>query len=149
MSKAFVGTVAAILSSVAVGVVLVVLIGADPGEVAREFGRGTVGSWYGVGQLLFRTTSLVFAGLAVVLPYRAGLFNVGAEGQIYVGSLAAACAGLALPGLPAWAAVPVCVLAAAGGGADLSNVRIKFQQYDNYPASSDGREIDNIKIKAI
>jgi hypothetical protein len=40
-------------------------------------------------------------------------------------------------------------LSAAGGGADLSDVRIKFQQYDNYSASTDGREIDNIKIQAI
>jgi len=35
----------------------------------------------------------------------------------------------------------------AASSSDLSNVRIKFQQYDNYPASSDGREFDNIKIK--
>jgi hypothetical protein len=37
----------------------------------------------------------------------------------------------------------------AAGSTDLSNVRIKFQQYDNYPVYSDGREIDNIKIQAI
>jgi len=35
---------------------------------------------------------------------------------------------------------------AAAGSSDLSDVRIKFQQYDNYPAASDGRELDNIRI---
>jgi ABC-type uncharacterized transport system permease subunit len=103
--------------ALAVGFVLVLVVGADPLQVARAFASGTAGSWYGLGQLLFRTTSLVFAGLAVALPYRAGLFNVGAEGQIYVGSFAAACAGLFLPALPAVPTVLLCVLAAAAAGA--------------------------------
>ena len=90
MSKTFLATVAAAGLAIAVGLVLVLLVGANPWQVVRAFAGGTGGSWYGVGQLLFRTTSLILAGLAVVLPYRAGLFNVGAEGQIYVGSLAAA-----------------------------------------------------------
>ncbi len=117
MSRTFVGTIAAGLFSLVVGLALVLLVGADPLQVISAFARGTAGSWYGVGQLLFRTTSLVFAGLAVLLPYRAGLFNVGAEGQIYVGSFAAACTGLFLPVLPAVPTVLLCVLAAAAAGA--------------------------------
>jgi hypothetical protein len=37
----------------------------------------------------------------------------------------------------------------AAGSTNLSDVRIKFQQYDNFPASSDGREFDNIRITAL
>jgi ABC-type uncharacterized transport system permease subunit len=117
VSRAFVGTAAAGIAAIAVGLVLVLAIGADPAAVVRAFATGTAGSWYGFGQLLFRTTSLILAGLAVVLPYRAGLFNVGAEGQIYAGSFAAACVGLFLPELPAAPTALLCVLAAAAAGA--------------------------------
>ncbi len=117
MSKTFLATLAAAGLAIVVGLVLVVLVGANPWQVIGAFAGGTAGSWYGVGQLLFRTTSLILAGLAVVLPYRAGLFNVGAEGQIYVGSLAAAWTGLVLPPLPGGVALVACVLAAAAGGA--------------------------------
>jgi ABC-type uncharacterized transport system permease subunit len=116
-ARGLLGTLGAAAFSLAVGLVLVALVGADPAQVVREFARGTTVSWYGIGQLLFRTTSLILAGLAVVLPYRAGLFNIGGEGQIYVGSFAAACVGLFLPGLPWPVLVPLSILAAALGGA--------------------------------
>ena len=48
-----------------------------------------LGTGYGVGQTLFKCTPLLFAGLSVALAFRAGLFNVGAEGQMYLGGFAA------------------------------------------------------------
>ena len=58
-------------------------------------------------------TPLVFTGLAVAVPFHAGLFNVGAEGQAVVGAFAAGLVGAALPaGTPAPLAVPACLLAA-------------------------------------
>jgi simple sugar transport system permease protein len=47
--------------------------------------RASLGTGYGLGQTLFRATPLVFTGLAVALGFRAGLFNIGAEGQLYLG----------------------------------------------------------------
>jgi simple sugar transport system permease protein len=60
---------------------------------------------------------LLLAGLAVVLPLRAGLFNIGAEGQIYLGALFATLAALYLPAMPGWLHIIVCSLAGMIGGA--------------------------------
>ena len=67
---------------------------------------------------LVATTPYIFAGLGVALGFRAGVFNIGAEGQIFVGAIGAAWAGYALVGLPAIIHVPVALLAGAlAGGA--------------------------------
>ena len=79
--------------------------------------QGALGSSQGLAETLVQTTSLLLAGLGVALAFRAGLFNIGAEGQLIVGALCTAVAGAVLK-LPALAEVPLCFLAgAAGGGA--------------------------------
>jgi simple sugar transport system permease protein len=75
-----------------------------------------LGTGYGIGQTLFKCTPLLFAGLSVALAFRAGLFNVGAEGQMYLGGFAAALVG-AYVKLPAPALLPLALLAAAVAGA--------------------------------
>jgi len=80
-----------------------------------------VGSWgtsYGLGQVLFKTVPLLLAGIAVDVGLRAGLFNIGAEGQIAVGSLAGTVVAIALPeSLPWLVALPVTLIVAAAAGA--------------------------------
>lgn len=66
---------------------------------------------------LVTTTPLIFAGLAVALGFRVGLFNIGAEGQLFVGATLAALAGYAITGLPAVVHIPLAFLAGALGGA--------------------------------
>ena len=78
--------------------------------------RESLGTGYGIGQTLFKATPLVFTGLAVAFGFRTGLFNIGAEGQLYLGGFAAALVGAALAGLPAIALLPLCLLAAAAAG---------------------------------
>lgn len=78
------------------------------------------GSLGGVGQLsetLVAATPLIATGLGVAIPLRAGLFNIGAEGQVIAGGLGAGIAGFALSGLPMLIHLPLAVLAgiAAGG----------------------------------
>src|SRR3954464_9318346 len=74
---------------------------------------GTWGTPYGIGQVLFKATPLVYTGLAFEVAFRAGLFNIGAEGQLALGSLAAGWVGATLPvGTPWIVAVPLCVAAA-------------------------------------
>lgn len=71
---------------------------------------GSVGTPYGVGQVLFKATPLIFTGLAFEVAFRAGLFNIGAEGQLAAGSLAVGWVGARLPlGTPWFVAVPVCL----------------------------------------
>lgn len=94
------------------------LYGQSPLEVFRLLFVGTWGSVYGIGQVLFKTTPLLCTGLSVALALRAGLFNVGAEGQILVGALATALCGAALPaGTPtllAWLLPMLCGFLAGG-----------------------------------
>jgi len=109
--------VVAILIALVVGDVLILAVGQSPAAVYRLLLEGTWGNAYGFGQVLYKATALTFTGLAVALALRAGLFNIGAEGQLAAGGFAAAMLGLALPAAtPALLAIPLCVAAAAAGG---------------------------------
>ena len=110
--------VLAVLGALAIGGALAAGLGRDPIEVYARLGEAVFGSSYGFGQVLFKATTLIGTGLAVAVAFRAGLFNIGAEGQMYLGGLAAAAVALALPaGTPAVVAVPIVLCAAALTGA--------------------------------
>ncbi|MFN8518846.1 MAG: ABC transporter permease [Chloroflexota bacterium] len=78
---------------------------------------GSVGSWNAIVQTLVEATPLVLAGLAVGLGFKAGLFNIGAQGQFLLGALAAAVVGGWLADEPIWLAAPLAVLAGIAAGA--------------------------------
>jgi len=98
--------------------VLVWLYGESPWAMSRELFVGTWGTPYGAGQVLFKATPLFFTGLAVHVALRAGLFNVGVEGQLAVASLAVGALGAHLPlhvhAVVAW---PLLFAVAMGSGA--------------------------------
>jgi simple sugar transport system permease protein len=97
---------------------LVWLYGASPAAMGALLFEGTWGTSYGAGQVLFKATPLLFTGLAVDLALRAGLFNIGAEGQVAVASLTAGLVGSHLPpGLPMIVALPTTLVLAMAAGA--------------------------------
>jgi len=107
----------AVLCAFAVGALVVALIGDSPVETYRLL-LGSAFSWPdGIGYTLFFATPLIFTGLAVAVALRGGLLNIGAEGQLYVASFATAWVGITFANLPAVVLVPLCCLAAIGGGA--------------------------------
>ena len=109
--------VAAVVLALAAGGVLIAAVGQSPLEVYSLLVREAFGTGYGFGQTLFKATPLVFSGLSVALAFRAGLFNVGVEGQMYLGGFAAGLVG-AYVHLPAVLLLPAALLAAAlAGGA--------------------------------
>lgn len=125
----------ALLVALVVGDILILIVGQSPGEVYRLMLGGTWANWYGFGQVLYKATTLICTGLAVAIGLRAGLFNIGAEGQLAAGGFAAAVVGLVLPqGLPGILAVPLCILAAllAGGavGAVPGVMKAKFGAHE-------------------
>lgn len=61
--------------------------GENPFNVYAVLFQGSFGSWNGFSYTLFYATPLLFAGLAVAIPYRVGLFNIGGEGQLYAGAI--------------------------------------------------------------
>lgn len=106
----------AVVAALAAGAVFIAAIGEKPLEIYALLASQAFGTGYGLGQTLFRATPLLFTGLAVALAFRAGLFNIGVEGQMYLGGFAAALAGAYLP-LPAPLLLPAALLAAALAGA--------------------------------
>ncbi|MEZ4399836.1 MAG: ABC transporter permease [Kofleriaceae bacterium] len=113
----------ALLTATAAGSLLMILAGAAPAAVWRALVASALGDGYGVGQVLFRATPLVFTGLAVAVPRRAGLFNIGGEGQLATGALAAAVVAAGLPAdVSGWVAVPAALVAAMAGGGMLGAI---------------------------
>ncbi|NUQ37710.1 MAG: ABC transporter permease [Caldilineales bacterium] len=70
-----------------------------------------------IAESLTRSIPYVLTGLAVALGFRAGLFNIGAEGQFLIGGLCAVVVGFSVTGLPAYIHLPLAILAGAAGGA--------------------------------
>lgn len=88
------------------------LVGVDPLAALQALVFGAAGYGEAVGYTLYYATSFIFVGLAVALPYRAGLFNIGGEGQATLGGLGCGLIALALPAGP-WPLVAVGGVAAA------------------------------------
>ena len=111
-------TLTALLVALVAGDLLILSYGQAPSDVWRLMLSGTWGNAYGIGQVLYKATTLVFTGLSVAIGLRAGLFNIGAESQLAAGGFAAGALGLLLPaGMTPLVAIPLCVIAAAIGGA--------------------------------
>jgi simple sugar transport system permease protein len=97
--------------------IVVSCLGENPLLVFEVLARGAFGSWSGWAYSLYYATPLIFTGLAVSWAFQAGLFNIGAEGQMALGGLAMLATGLALPNLPPLLAIALASLTAffAGG----------------------------------
>jgi len=106
----------AVVAAFVVCGILILIIGDSPIETYRLL-FGSAFSWpVGIGYTLFYATPLIFTGLAVLVAFRCGLLNIGAEGQLYIAAFATAWMGITFAHLTAWLLVPLCFLAAIVGG---------------------------------
>ncbi|MGH9914814.1 MAG: ABC transporter permease, partial [Pyrinomonadaceae bacterium] len=113
----FVAPFIAVVAAFAVGAIIILLIRDDPVQT-YELLIGSALSWPdGIGYTLFYATPLIFTGLSVALAFRAGLFNIGAEGQLYVAAFVTAWVGITFAGLPSYILVPLASLGAILSGA--------------------------------
>lgn len=108
----------AIVLAFASGAIAILAIGSDPIEAYTSLVRGMVGSGDRIAASLGRSTPFIGAALAVAFAFRAGLFNIGAEGQLLIGATAAAWVGTwaSVRSLPGAVAVPVLLLAGVVAG---------------------------------
>jgi simple sugar transport system permease protein len=107
----------AVVAAFIVGGILIILVGDNPIEAYRLL-LGSALSWPdGIGYTLFHATPLIFTGLAVLVGFRCGLFNIGAEGQLYIAAFATAWVGITFANLSAWLLIPMCFAAAILAGA--------------------------------
>lgn len=110
----------ALLSALIVGAVIVMLAGVGLGETLSAYRAmldGSVGSVRAISETLTAATPLILAGLSVALAFRAGLFNIGGEGQMLIGGMFGVLIGFSLTGLPIFIHLPLAILAGCIGGA--------------------------------
>ncbi|MGE5101251.1 MAG: ABC transporter permease, partial [Deltaproteobacteria bacterium] len=108
------GLVAVIVAGVAA---LLRAAGFETGRALEALFQGSVGSWYAFGSgTLVRATPLILTGLAVAVAFRAGVFNIGAEGQFLVGAAAGTAAALAFRAMPSALLIPAILLVGALAG---------------------------------
>jgi len=93
------------------------LAGANVAQAYVEMFKGIFGSTFAISEMLTRATPLIFTGLAATLAFRAKLWNIGAEGQFYLGAMAAVTVGTGLIDAPGFVLIPIILLAGAAAGA--------------------------------
>lgn len=99
------------------GAVVMQLSGKDALEAYRTLFTSALGKRTAVADTLLAATPLIFTSLATAVAFRAGVFNVGVEGSLYMGAFAAAWVGFTFTGLPGWLLVPLAfILAGIVGG---------------------------------
>lgn len=100
------------------GLLVTLFVGENPIRIFLILANSSFGSLYDFGMTLFYATPLILTGLSVSYAFRAGLFNIGAEGQLALGALAATAFALSFPTLPSpFSVLGASAAAAAAGGA--------------------------------
>ncbi len=107
----------AVFTAMLIGSVFILLAERDPFRAYQGLLQGALGTDGALVRTLIKMAPLILSGLAVAFAFKGGLFNIGAQGQLLVGSLCAAWAGFGISGLPPVLHVTVAMLAGALGGA--------------------------------
>lgn len=110
------GTIAFPLAGLALIAGIILLGGKSPAQGLAALVSGSLGGAFALAETAIRACPLLLAGLGVAVAFRAGVWNIGAEGQIYFGALAVVALAPVLGLLPAAAAVPAAFLVAAAAG---------------------------------
>lgn len=106
----------AVASAMAICSGLIIWGGASPLAAWALLVKGALGSTFALTETLTRATPLIFTGLAAAVAFRAKLWNIGGEGQLYVGACVATWLGTGLVTMPAWLMIPFLFLAGALAG---------------------------------
>jgi ABC-type uncharacterized transport system permease subunit len=107
----------AVFTALLIGAIIIWASGADPITGYIGLWEGALGKTRSLSETVVAATPYIFAGLAVALAFRGGLFNIGVEGQLFIGSICAAGVGYAVEGLPLIIHMPLTLLAGCLGGA--------------------------------
>ena len=109
----------AIVAALVIGAIIIALLGKNPALAYSELFISPLSTPYGLGALLAHTVQLLILSAAVIVSFRAGFFNIGGEGQLYVGALAGALTGIALKNssLPSFLVIILVMLVGFVAGA--------------------------------
>jgi general nucleoside transport system permease protein len=110
--------------------IIFIAVDVNPIEAAKVMINGALGYQEGIGYTLYYATNFIFTGLAVAVAFSAGLFNIGGEGQAYIGGLGVGLACLGLDHvLPFWAILPITMIASMLFGAAWAFIPAYLQAY--------------------
>jgi simple sugar transport system permease protein len=109
--------VAAVLAALVFGALFLKLSGFDPLAVYGGMWRGAFGDAYGLSETLVKAIPIALCAMGITVAFRMALWNIGAEGQLYAGAMAAAGLALSFPDSPALVLLPAMVAAGMAAGA--------------------------------
>jgi general nucleoside transport system permease protein len=125
MKKDALRSALAFIVALGIGAVIIALMGVNPLHAYAALLKGAFGNRNSLAETLLRAIPLGLAGVGVAIAFQAGVFNVGSEGQLYMGAMAAAWAGLAfhaLPQIPLLLVMAAAAILAAGIWAGIAGV---------------------------
>jgi simple sugar transport system permease protein len=108
---------AAIILALLIGAVILIFSGVNPLEAYQALFAGAFGETRYLLRTFEKTTPLIFSGLAVAFAFKAGLFNIGAQGQLLLGAMTSAALGFMITGLPPLIHIPLALIGGALVGA--------------------------------
>ena len=113
------------------GTVFVLLGGYNVLEVYSYLIRGSLGSVSALSSTIRWTTAFLLCGIASGIAFKGGMFNMGTEGQLYMGAISATLVGIYCKGMPAIAHIPLCMLAGMVAGAIWASIPALLRVYWN------------------
>ena len=109
-------SMAALIGALLIGAIFILLAKSDPVRAYKVMLTGPFSSSFGLTETLVRTTPLLLTGLGIIISFRSGVLNIGGEGQILIGAIAAAGVALKLESLPSLVLFPLVLLSGAAAG---------------------------------
>lgn len=114
-----------------VGAAMLLALDADPLEAYTALARGAFGSSNALADTVVKATPLLFVGLGICIAFRGGVVNIGGEGQLVAGAVAATAIAISAPGWPSWAIIPTCLTAGFLAGAIWGGIPGALKAYLN------------------
>lgn len=121
----------AALAALAVGALLLIILGVNPFEAFGALLDGAFGSANALADTVVKATPLLLIGLGICISFRGNVINIGGEGQMIVGALVATALGLAFPDWPGLLMIPLAMLAGFFGGAIWGGIPGALKAYFN------------------
>ena len=106
----------ATFAALAVGAVMLMVLGANPITAYGAMAKGAFGSGNALAETAVKAVPLLLVGLGICIAFRANVINIGGEGQMILGAIFATIVGLSLPNWPGWLVITLAILAGFVGG---------------------------------
>jgi simple sugar transport system permease protein len=123
--------VLAVLAALLVGAIMLLALGANPIQAYGALVEGAFGSPNALADTAVKATPLLFVGLGICIAFRGGVINIGGEGQLVAGALAATALALIFPGWPGWLMIPISMVVGFAAGALWGGIAGLLKAYFN------------------